>query len=125
MADEVRRLGVAPGDLLMVHASLHSIGPMSGGADGVLDALAEAIGPGGTLFLPIGARDDRGRVNERPEAEREALLADAEPFDALTTPADLDVGVLAEVFRTRSELLDAADVVRFAVAWMSERFSSG
>jgi aminoglycoside N3'-acetyltransferase len=101
IADELRRLGVAPGDVVMVHASLRAVGPVAGGADGVLDALTEAIGPGGTLFFPIGARDDWGWVNERPEDEREALLADAEPFDARTTPADPDVGVLAEVFRTR------------------------
>jgi aminoglycoside N3'-acetyltransferase len=40
-------------------------------------------------------------VNERPEDERAGLLEGTTPFDHLTTPADPDVGVLAEVFRTR------------------------
>jgi len=101
MAD-VRRLGVADGDLVMIHASLRRIGPVVGGADGLLDALAAAVGVGGTLFMTIGARDDWGWVNERPEPERAALLRDAEPFDCLVTPAATDVGVLAEVFRTRA-----------------------
>ena len=101
LVDDVRRIGVASGDLLMVHASLRRIGPVPGGADGVLDALAAAIGSDGTLFMTLGARDDWSWVDERPEAERSGLLADAEPFDALVTPADPDVGVLAEVFRTR------------------------
>jgi aminoglycoside N3'-acetyltransferase len=85
----------------MVHASLRSIGPVDGGADGVIDALEAVIGPQGTLFMNIGARDDWDWVNERPEGERAALLRDAEPFDAQATPADPDNGVLAEIFRTR------------------------
>ena len=100
LTDDLRRLGVVAGDVLMVHASLRAIGPVDGGADGVLDAIEAAIG-GGTLLMTLGARDDWGWVNERPEHERAELLRDAEPFDARTTPADPDIGVLAEVFRTR------------------------
>jgi aminoglycoside N3'-acetyltransferase len=101
LAADLRGIGVAPGDLLMVHASLRAIGPVERGADGVLDALEAAIGPGGSLLMTLGARDDRSWVNERPERERPGLLRDAEPFDPLETPADPDVGVLAEVFRRR------------------------
>jgi len=101
LAADLRRLGVAAGDLLMVHASLRAIGPVEGGADGVLDALEATVGPRGTLFMTLGARDDWAWVNERPEADRPGLLRDAEPFDALVTPAQPDVGTLAEVFRRR------------------------
>ena len=101
LADDVRRLGVRSGDVVMVHASLRAVGPVAGGADGVLDALEAVVGPEGTLLMTVGARDDWGWVNDRPEAERPLLLRDAEPFDCLLTPADPDVGVLAEVFRTR------------------------
>ncbi len=98
---DLGRLGVGPGDLLMVHASLRAVGPTTGGADGVLDALEAAVGPGGTLLMNVGARDDWSWVNERPEGDRPGLLRDAEPFDCRATAADPDVGVLAEVFRTR------------------------
>ena len=98
---DLRRLGVTDGDVVMVHASLRAIGPVEGGALGVLDAIDAAIGPTGTIVVNTGVRDDHGWVNDRPEAEREARLRDAEPFDARTTPADPDNGVLAEVFRTR------------------------
>lgn len=101
IAADLRRLGVAEGDLLMVHASLRAIGPVEGRADGVVDALEAAVGPGGTLLMYPSARDDWAWVNEHPEPDRPALLGDAEPFDPLTTPADPDNGVLAEVFRTR------------------------
>lgn len=98
---DLRRLGVRSGDLLMVHASLRSIGPVAGGAGGVLDAVGEAIGPDGTLLVNVGVRDDWAWVNDRPEHERGALLADSPTFDASTTPADPENGVLAEVFRRR------------------------
>jgi len=89
----------------MVHASLRAIGPVEGAADGVLDALEAAVAPGGTLFMNLSARDDFGWVNERPESDRVDLLRDAAPFDRLATPADPDVGVLAEVFRTRTRTI--------------------
>jgi len=66
----------------MVHASLRKIGRVEGGAATVIDALDEAVGLDGTLLMTLGARDDD------------------EPFDCAVAPADPDVGVLAEVFRT-------------------------
>jgi aminoglycoside N3'-acetyltransferase len=95
----MRSLGVEPGDVLMVHASLRAIGPVEGGAAGVVEALDSAVGPTGTLIMTLGAQDDWDWVNERPEAERAALLDSARPFQVEVTPADPDVGVLAEVFR--------------------------
>lgn len=100
LANDLVGLGVRPGDLLMVHASLRRIGPVLGGASGVIEALDTAVGRAGTLLMVLGARDDHAWVNERPEWERAALLADAEPFDHLRTPALPEVGVLAEVLRT-------------------------
>jgi aminoglycoside 3-N-acetyltransferase len=82
LVTDLRRLGVGAGDLLMVHASLRAIGPVEGRAAGVVAALETSVGPGGTLLMMIGA----------PEG--------GAAFDAATTPADPDVGVLAEVFRT-------------------------
>lgn len=105
LAADVRRLGVRPGDALMVHASLRKVGPVEGRADGVIDALEAAVGPEGTLLMTLGAEDAWAWVNERPEPERAALLADAVPFDAAVTPASEDVGVLAEVFRRRPATL--------------------
>ena len=103
IADDLRGLGSEAGDLVMVHASLRKLGLVEGGADGVIEAILEAIAPGGTMLMVLGAIDDHAWVNERPEAEREALLADAEPFDASRTPALPDVGVLAEVLRCRPD----------------------
>jgi aminoglycoside 3-N-acetyltransferase len=100
LVTHLRSLGVRPGDLLMVHASLRRIGPVDGGAAGVVEALDRAVGPEGTLLMVLGSVNDRDWVNGHPEHERAALLAGAEPFDHLRTPVLPEVGVLAEVFRT-------------------------
>jgi len=98
---DLRRLGVRPGDALMIHASLRRIGPVAGGAGGVLDALAQAVGPGGTLMMILGALVDHEWVNQRPEEERAALLEAVPPYDPLAAPALPEVGYLAEAFRRR------------------------
>jgi aminoglycoside N3'-acetyltransferase len=100
LCDEMRRLGVTPGEVLMVHASLRRIGPVEGDAAGVVAAIDAAVGRDGSWLMVLGADNDWAWVNDQPEEDRVALLADAEPFDALLTEADDEVGRLAEVFRT-------------------------
>jgi aminoglycoside N3'-acetyltransferase len=99
LAGDLRRLGLVVGDVVMVHASMRAIGPVEGGAAAVVEALDAVVGPAGTLLMNLGAWDDWDWVNERPEDERASLLAEAPAFDKDRTPADPDVGVLAEVLR--------------------------
>lgn len=82
LAEQLTRLGIQPGVSLMVHASLRKLGPIEGGAEALLDALIETLGPRGTLLMLLSADNE-------------------EPFDALTSKVDEDIGVLAEVFRQR------------------------
>lgn len=96
---QLRGLGIGAGDVVMVHASLRAIGRVDGGATGLVAALERVTGPRGTIVMNLGARDDFDWVNARPEAERPMLLRGAAAFDKDSTPADPDVGVLAEVFR--------------------------
>ena len=49
---DLTHLGVPSGGLVMVHSSLRSLGHVAGGADTVVDALLEALGPEGTLVVP-------------------------------------------------------------------------
>lgn len=97
---DLHALGVRPGATVMVHASLRALGPIEGGALGLIEALDCAVGVEGTLLMTLGAEDPWSWVNELPEPEREAALATATPFDPITTPAEPSVGTLAEVFRT-------------------------
>ena len=115
LARHLARLGVAEGDSVMVHASLRAIGPTEGGADGLIEALHRAVGATGTRLMVLGASNPREWVNKLPEPRRAGRLVDAEPFDALSTPADPDVGTLAEVFRRhRGTLVSDHPEGRFA-----------
>ena len=102
LAGDLAALGVRPGGAVMVHASLRKIGPVEDGAQGVIAAMDAAVGPDGGWMMVLGADNDWDWVNERPEAERAALLADADPFDPLGTQAEEDVGYLAEAMRQLS-----------------------
>lgn len=80
LIEQLRTLGVAPGQVLLVHASFRALRPVEGGPRGVLEALLEALGPRGTLVMPSWTgRDDVS-------------------FDPWTTPAATDLGVLADTF---------------------------
>ncbi|WP_049573894.1 aminoglycoside N(3)-acetyltransferase [Nonomuraea sp. SBT364] len=47
-------LGVQPGQVVLVHASLSALGHVDGGAPAVVAALRDLLGPHGTLAVPTG-----------------------------------------------------------------------
>lgn len=48
----LRALGLRAADCVLVHSSLSSFGRVEDGADAVIDAIIEAVNPGGTVFFP-------------------------------------------------------------------------
>jgi aminoglycoside N3'-acetyltransferase len=76
LVQDLHRLGVRAGDLLMVHASLRAVGPVAGGPDAVLAALLAAIGPDGTLMAYVSW--DRSPYEETLDGNR---LSPAEKRD--------------------------------------------
>lgn len=97
---DLERIGVAPGDVLMVHTSVRSIGPVLGGPDAVINALRTAVGTDGTIMAYLdwdAPWEDLIDDQERTLPQwREHVL----PFDAARTRAARDVGVLPEFLRT-------------------------
>jgi len=55
----VERAGVGPGDVVLVHSSLSSLGQVQGGPQIVIDALLEAVGPAGTVAFPTFTGTDK------------------------------------------------------------------
>jgi aminoglycoside N3'-acetyltransferase len=106
ITNELELLGVERGETLMLHASLGALGlaksqGVSLGAERLLDAIAGALGPEGTLLMILGTASPHDWVNQRPVAERAQLLAGADPLDYLAAPVLPDVGHVAEAFRRR------------------------
>jgi aminoglycoside 3-N-acetyltransferase len=118
LVGQLKNLGVAAGDLVMVHASLRAIGKVVGGPDEVHLAIKDAITPDGTLLMYTSCArhyDEVGRGNLTPFEERE-VLENLPAFDALTTRSAYDNGALVELFRTWPGSRVNDHVARF-VAW--------
>lgn len=87
LAADLRALGIAPGQHVLLHSSLSSLGFVEGGADAVIDALIDVLGPAGTLLVPTLTGS-------------EALSPAAPPrFDPVTTPCW--TGRIPETLRRR------------------------
>jgi len=88
LASDLRDLGVREGGVLLVHASLRSLGlppGMESRAEGAIRGLLDALGPEGTLLMPALSYESTGARNPL--------------FDVCATPSC--VGALTEYFRTR------------------------
>jgi aminoglycoside 3-N-acetyltransferase len=73
-------MGIAKGDVVIVHSSLSSMGYVTGGADAVIDALLETVGDEGTIVMST-------------------LTGWFKHFDVDSSPSA--VGKISEVFRKR------------------------
>jgi aminoglycoside 3-N-acetyltransferase len=59
VADQLRRLGVAGGDVLEVHSAFSAMkAEIQGGPEALIAILREAVGPSGTLVMPSMSGDD-------------------------------------------------------------------
>jgi len=102
LAADLRALGLAPGDTVMVHASVRAVGAVAGGPDEIHLAIKDAITGGGTMFMYAGCPryvDEVGRGNLSAGEEHE-VLEKLPPFDASTARSARDHGILVEFFRT-------------------------
>jgi aminoglycoside 3-N-acetyltransferase len=87
IANELKKLDIGEGDILLVHSSLSSLGYVPGGAETVIRGLLQALGPHGTLLMP-------------------ALSWQQQPPDihnSRLTPSN--VGAIPETFRKREGTL--------------------
>jgi aminoglycoside 3-N-acetyltransferase len=118
LADDFRRLGVAPGDVVMLHASVRAVGEVAGGPDQIHLALKDAVTPGGTLLMYASCPsyvDEVGRGNLTAAQERE-ILDKLPAFDAQTARAQRENGALVELLRTYPGSIVNDHVARF-VGW--------
>lgn len=100
LAVDLTKLGLAPGDAVMVHAAVSKVGRLLDGPDTIIAALCDVIGQEGTVlaYADWEARyedlcDEDGRV---PPEWRDHIP----PFDPQRSRAIRDNGVLPEFLRT-------------------------
>jgi aminoglycoside 3-N-acetyltransferase len=103
LTGQLRELGVRPGEILLVHSSLSSLGWVNGGPVTVVRALLDALGPDGTLVVPAQSGDlsDPALWQAPPVPEEwwADIRATMPAYDPLTTPSR-GVGVVPETVRT-------------------------
>jgi aminoglycoside 3-N-acetyltransferase len=104
IVDGLRRLGVEPGQTLLVHASVSSIGVVDGGPPTVVSALIEAVGETGNVVVPTGtpensdtSRAHKERIATMTADEIEAYCQDRQGFSKDSTPSTM--GALGEALR--------------------------
>lgn len=100
---DLQRLGVEPGETLLVHCAMSKLGWVSGGAETIVRALLGAITVTGTLVMPSQSSQLSDPAHWQapavPQNWIEIIRATLPAFDPLTTPTR-DMGTVAELFRT-------------------------
>jgi aminoglycoside 3-N-acetyltransferase len=103
LGSDLRALGLTSGDTVLAHASARSLGFVAGGAQSVVQALLDVLGPDGTLVVPVHTPDNCDPADwcnpPVPESWWPMIRAQAPGFDRSRTPSRW-MGVIAETVRT-------------------------
>ena len=115
-----KELGMEPGQTVMVHCSLGSLGFVCGGPQVVIEALMEAVGPDGTIMMPSQSwknLDPSSGVHWEEPEEWWQLIRDNWPaYDKAITPTNT-MGAVAEMFRRWPGTLRSDHPARSVAAW--------
>lgn len=88
--DNLIALGITPGNTVMVHASMRTVGPIVGGVNTMVQALQDVIGGDGTLVAYL----------DWEQFFDDADTVDVPVFDKRIAHAARDHGILHETLRT-------------------------
>ncbi len=102
LVNDLKKLGIKQGDILLVHTSLSSLGWVCGQEKAVVEALLEAVGQEGTIVMPAhtgGNSDPKDWENPPvPQAWWETIRNTMPAFN-VDTPT-CGIGRVAEYFRS-------------------------
>ena len=123
IVEGLRRLGVAPGNLLEVHSSLRGLGPVEGGAATVICALQAAVGATGALVMPAYPVSRALALSAEEQARGITWKVRILPFDDRATPTGM--GAIADAFREWPDVRRETGAFFSYAAWGrdAERFA--
>ncbi|MEQ1900398.1 MAG: aminoglycoside 3-N-acetyltransferase [Devosia sp.] len=104
LAGDLAAIGLREGDAVFVHAALRRVGPVLGGADMVIAALRDAVGPKGTVLAYTDWESaDAWLLDASERAQRP-------PFDPLASRSARDNGAFPELLRNTPGALRSASL---------------
>lgn len=120
LLEAFKEAGLQRGQAVMVHASLKSLGYVCGGAQVVIEALTECVGPEGTLMMPTQSwknlDPETGVHWEVPETLWQDIRDNWPAYDPATTPTNT-MGAVAELFRCWPGAVRSDHPARSVAAW--------
>ncbi|MBN1399627.1 MAG: AAC(3) family N-acetyltransferase [Anaerolineae bacterium] len=97
---DLRRLGLKQGDIVEVHSSLSSLGPVAGGAETVVDALMAVVGQEGGLVMSAYPVSKLLPLTDEERAR--GITAKVRLYDE-TYDGPTGMGAIADAFRARPD----------------------
>ena len=120
LKSQLKDLGIGPGDKIMVHSSLSSMGWIAGGAQAVVEALMETVTTSGTIVMPAQSAD-----NSEPSywmappvpAEWHQSIRDFFPAFAPHLTPLREMGKIAECFHRHPATIRSPHPAHSFMAW--------
>jgi aminoglycoside 3-N-acetyltransferase len=120
MAEDLRALGFATEETVLVHGSLSALGWVCGGAPAVVDALQRVVTADGTIVMPTHSPGNRDPTNMGappvPEEWYGTVREQMPPYRPDVTPTQ-GMGAIAECFRSYPDVRRSAHPQHSFAAW--------
>ncbi|MGM0843408.1 MAG: aminoglycoside N(3)-acetyltransferase [Bacillota bacterium] len=120
LVKDFKSLGVEEGMVLIVHASLSSLGWVCGGSVAVVNALMEAVGDEGTIIMPAQSADNSDPAEWEnppvPESWWQIIRDEMPAYDPDVTPSR-GMGMIADTFRSFPGVRRSTHPVYSFAAW--------
>ena len=101
LAQDLEKLGLRPGGVVMVHCRMSALGRVVGGAETVVRALLDVVGPEGTIMAYTGWQDaPPDALGALDEEARRAYVEEHPPYDPCVALSSRDHGRVPEALRT-------------------------